>query len=300
MGNKIIFIFLDGIGLGLCFEYNPFTKASMTTLGNFFNTPLIKNKQIAGNGFLLKGLDACLGVRGIPQSATGQTALLTGINAAQKIGFHLPAYPNDSLVSIIKKHNIYKKALALNKKPIFANAYSDLYFQLVKLKKRRHSVTTHCVMAANLPFLTLEDLCANRAVFWDITRHTLKRKYNIANIPPVTAFTAGKHLAFMAKKYDLVVFESFLPDLAGHSQNQEKAIKILETIDKFIDGVLAKKDKNVTVVISSDHGNIEDLSTNQHTTNPVPLIVIGEEAEVFFSARSILHVSRCILKALAN
>lgn len=300
MSNKIIFIFLDGMGLDLYSEYNPLTKACMITLRDIFNSPLIKDKQIAGSGFLLKSLDACLGIRGIPQSATGQTALLTGINAAQKLGYHLPAFPNDSLVSIIKKHNIYKKVLALHKNPIFANAYSDLYFRLAKLKKRRHSVTTHCVMAANLPFLTLEDLLSDKAVFWDITRYTLKQKYNINNIPPITAQEAGKHLAYMAREYDLVVFESFLPDLVGHSQNQKKAIKILETIDSFIGGVLAKMDNNVTVVISSDHGNIEDLSTNLHTTNPVPLIVIGDKAEAFLSAQSILDVSQCILEILAN
>ena len=57
--------------------------------------------------------------------------------------------------------------------------------------------------------------------------------------------------------------------------------------DKFLSGVLVNKPPNVNILISSDHGNLEDLSTGGHTRNPVPLIVIGDLAHDFLSVNSI-------------
>ena len=45
-------------------------------------------------GGLVKPVDPKLGVKGIPQSATGQTSLLTGVNAQGVLGYHKSGYPN--------------------------------------------------------------------------------------------------------------------------------------------------------------------------------------------------------------
>ena len=116
MKNKIIFIFLDGFGLGDNSEANPLANASMPFLKNILDGRMINKNLINKNTLLLKGIDACLGVKGIPQSATGQTALFTGENAAKKLGFHLPAFPNRELREVINNSNYIRPFLGYSKR----------------------------------------------------------------------------------------------------------------------------------------------------------------------------------------
>ena len=93
MGNrsKLVFLFLDGFGMGGATVLNPiFSHAVFAEIAGL---PLLDGVDIRSDGLVVKGIDACLGVGGIPQSATGQTALFTGLNAAQFLGYHLPAFP---------------------------------------------------------------------------------------------------------------------------------------------------------------------------------------------------------------
>ena len=81
----------------------------------------------------------------------------------------------------------------------------------------------------------------------------------------------------VAGKYDFSMFEFWLSDYAGHSQNMEQACTLLETFDQVIEGLLSNWDFNSGIIlITSDHGNLEDLSTRRHTRNPVPALIIGE------------------------
>jgi len=36
-------------------------------------------------------------------------------------------------------------------------------------------------------------------------------------------------------------------------------------------------DRQGLILLTSDHGNLEDLSTRRHTSNPVPALLIGNE-----------------------
>jgi bisphosphoglycerate-independent phosphoglycerate mutase (AlkP superfamily) len=56
----------------------------------------------------------------------------------------------------------------------------------------------------------------------------------------------------------------------------ENACQLLITLDQVLDGLVANWDNSAGVIlITSDHGNMEDLSTRRHTTNPVPVLLIG-------------------------
>ena len=81
--TKVLFIFMDGIGLGADDpETNPLARAEMpylqALLGGRKLTASVapyESEQVS-----LQALDAGLGVDGLPQSATGQAVLLTGVN----------------------------------------------------------------------------------------------------------------------------------------------------------------------------------------------------------------------------
>jgi 2,3-bisphosphoglycerate-independent phosphoglycerate mutase len=284
--NKLLFIFLDGVGLGRNGNSNPFLSASMPTLENLIGGKLVNTTNVLEQNVLVKGIDACLGVEGIPQSATGQTSLFTGFNAQALLGYHLMAYPNDELNALISKRSIFKYAKEKDIECIFANSYSDGFFNSFNLNSTSYSVTTRCVLAGQLRFNTLNDLINHKAVHWDITNRTLQdMQHN--NVPLRSPNKAGQNLTNLTQNYDLVLYECFLPDLIGHRKDMNSAISFLEMFDSFLHGVLMNKPPNVHVLISSDHGNIEDLSTGGHTKNPVPLIFIGDLAPDFSTVTAI-------------
>ncbi len=91
--------------------------------------------------------------------------------------------------------------------------------------------------------------------------------------------------AIESKKYDSIILNYANPDMVGHTGNLEAAIKAIETIDECLGRVLDAISKvEGIVLITADHGNSEqmiDYKTGEphtaHTTNPVPLILVGME-----------------------
>jgi len=146
------------------------------------------------------------------------------------------------------------------KQAVFANSYSLKYFQLVEEGKRRHSVTTLCVLSAGIPFKGMDDLLAGQAVHWDITREFLNEQYKLS-LPIITPKEAGRHLVSLLDENDLVVSESFILDYIGHKVNMQQSIYFLELIDRFLGSIWENRPDNTTLVVTSDHGNIENLAT---------------------------------------
>lgn len=295
---QLIFVFLDGVGLGEPSENNPLSSAPMPALHSLISGPLVAGREIDEPRLLLKPIDATLGLAGIPQSATGQMALFTGVNGAVLINKHLSAWPTEPLIGIIERDNILRWAAENGHQPAFANAYSPAYFERVRKSRRRHSVTTLCTLSAGLPLRDVADLLRGQAVYWDITHHALRERFKI-DVPLRDPGEAGRNLARLSAEHELVVFESFLTDVAGHRRGEVNAASVLETVDRFLAGVLEDIDPNVTLLVTSDHGNIEDLSTKEHTRNPVPLLAIGLHAEMFRNVVSITGVAGQIKQILA-
>ena len=75
---------------------------------------------------------------------------------------------------------------------------------------------------------------------------------------------------------DFTLFEHYLADEAGHAQDLALAQKALSTFDAFARAVIEHRPADCQVLICSDHGNVEDLSTRGHTRNPVAVLSFGE------------------------
>src|SRR5258707_2586569 len=94
---RVLFIFLDGVGLGVDDpEINPFARLEMPFLQSLLGGRklLAASAPYVGKRATLLALDAGMGVKGLPQSATGQAVLLTGINIPAEIGEHYGPKPN--------------------------------------------------------------------------------------------------------------------------------------------------------------------------------------------------------------
>ena len=276
---KILFIFVDGFGLG----------SDDPTINPLCDDRFPNLKTLLSNAI---PLDACLGVKGLPQSATGQAALLTGVNAAQRMERHIEGFPPASLKKLIEQENLFAKLQKLEKRCTFANSYwiDDPH----RIPLRRQSVTTVMTLSALGGVRHKEELLSGKAVNHDITRWTMHtRGYDGELIEPEEA---ADHLLAVAEENEFTLFEYFLTDRAGHSKNPELVFQCLETLERFIPKAATfSAQPNHLFLLCSDHGNIEDLSTKTHTKNPVPLIALGAGAERFHKLKSIVEVTPAII-----
>ena len=212
--------------------------------------------------------DPCLGVPGRPQSASGQTTILTGVNAPAQIGYHKQGFPNQALRDIIQTHSIFRQLRDAGVEPItFANAYGRQFFIE---RPRWVSATTAAVEAAGLSFRTIEDVKAGAAVFMDFTNRILIERG--ADVSVRTEEEAAEVLARIVAENRFTLYEYFITDKVGHEQDMTRAKEVLTSLARFIRELLARLDlSRTTVILTSDHGNLEDVTTG-HTRNPVPLV----------------------------
>ena len=298
---QFLLIFLDGFGLGEIGEDNPLSKPeSMPFLTGFLGQLLIKGaslneKVVLRKDILLKGIDATLGVVGLPQSATGQATIYTGQNAPAFLGRHQSGFANGSLRQLIDEYGLFKRAVALGRTATLANAYSPDYFYAIANRKCRYSVCTLLNMTACLPFRMQYEYDREEALYWDITGDIASGNRCHRAISPQEA---GKRLARLSGQYGVTLFESYLSDFAGHAQDRGQAIACLQRIDAFLESAIAHLPSNVTLVVTSDHGNIEDLSTKRHTLNKVPLIIVGPCASTFIKVENLANITPQILMLL--
>ncbi|MFP4522008.1 MAG: alkaline phosphatase family protein [Fibrobacterota bacterium] len=282
--KKIIFFFLDGFGLAPAGHDNYFSGIAGLQSG----LPVLGYSNFFGRSGITAA-DACLGVPGFPQSATGQTSLFTGINSQKELGCHKHGFPGKTLGDIIDSGNILIDSKSSGYKPCFANAFSEKYFEDVYKGRRKHSVTTRCAISAGLDFMTEEDLVLGNSVYWDITgKGYPSEKENF--IDPEEA--AGR-LIRLLERFDLVLFESILTDRAGHLANRDYAEETARILSAFIKKLMREADlRDYTFLLTSDHGNAEDISTKGHTMNSVPVISAGKGCELFMNIKDITEVRK--------
>ncbi len=282
-GSHFLFLFLDGVGIGdQNPEINPFFSTPLDNFRNIFGGIPSKERQAVQNGSaFIEPSDALLGIDGFPQSGTGQTALFTGVNAAQLIGMHFGPYPHSQLRSVLEEKNIFKALKELGADVYFANAFPRQFFEYIESGHRKLSATTMSCMMSGVPLCNADSLCQGLGLSADITAERWPTELGYSDVTPVSASEAGRRLRRIADSHDFTMFEYFLTDKAGHDKDKKMAESVLKNFDGLLGGVVDGGLDNLTVLMSSDHGNVEDLSIKTHTLNPSLTAVAGEHAEFF-------------------
>jgi hypothetical protein len=280
---KVLFLFIDGLGLKPPATDNPVNSEVCPALCR-----LIANHS--------KPIDACLGVEGVPQSATGQATMFTGVNCSQEMGKHCEGFPGLELRKIVEEDNIFIELKRRGKRVRFADAY--LIDDVSELADRRFkSVTT--VMALTVPesISLTEDLAEDRALMQDLTRETIQDKY--PDIPVIQPQRAAEHLFAIARENDFTLYEFFQTDVSGHSLDYTRACEVLRLYDRFLSSLVRFTEAaGITLVITADHGNIESMSQRGHTLNKVPFIAFGPyENFIRDKVSSLVDVTPAILEA---
>jgi len=280
---KVLFLFIDGVGLADPAADNPVNAEVCPTLCRLFAEHA-------------KPIDACLGVAGAPQSATGQATMFTGVNCSQVMGKHCEGFPGVELRKVIEENNLFLQLKKRGRRVKFADAY--LVDSAEELSGRRFkSVTT--VMALTVPetVSTADDLLADRAVMQDLTCETIQDRY--PDIPVIPPQRAAEHLFAIARDHDFTLFEFFQTDVSGHSMDYARACEVLRLYDRFLTALIRRTETaGITVVMTSDHGNIESIGERSHTSNPVPFVAYGPK-EQFLRERvaSLQDVTPALLAA---
>jgi 2,3-bisphosphoglycerate-independent phosphoglycerate mutase len=291
--RRTLLIFVDGLGIGTRGAHNPLDQPGEAAAPLAIFTD--EEPQLPHDG-LLAPTDACLGVEGRPQSASGQTTILTGVNAPARLGYHKQGFPNEAMREIIREHSIFLQLRRAGIEPnTFANAYTPRFFET---RPRWVSATTVAVEAAGMAFRRLEDLQRGAAVYQDFTNELLIEAG--FDVRPRTPAAAAETLAALVAAHRFTLYEYFITDRVGHAQDAEAALRVISNLAAFVRAVLERVDlSETTVVLTSDHGNLEDLSIRNHTRNLVPTLAWGaRRAGVQRRVRTLADITPAIIETL--
>lgn len=289
----MLFLFVDGFGLGADEpELNPVAAARTPTLGGLLGGQLTSERgPLTEGGFVYRPLDATLGVEGLPQSATGQTTLLTGRNGAAAMGRHYGPWPGPTLRPLLEEGTLFHDAKE-GGGATFANAYPDDFFRLLGTRRFRPNAPLVAASSAGVELRGMERYRRGEAVAADLSGARFARA---AGVEPQSPEAAAGVLLELAETSRFTFFDLWLTDTLGHARDRDGAVALVERLDRLLGALLeGGAGERFTLLLTSDHGNLEDLSTRGHTLNEVPLLVIGEGAREFREAGSLLDVAPAV------
>jgi hypothetical protein len=300
--KHILLLFLDGLGIGAPTESNPFAQTDWPGFRRLAENQPWHDPFSAHDGprHVVRTLDATLGVEGLPQSGTGQGTLFTGVNCADVVGRHFGPFPHSTTHAVLDEQNVFQQLRGLPGTPqpvAFANAFPPPFFNA---SRRRATVTTHCCLAADVPLRDQSGLEAGHAVSADLTNTYWRTQLGL-DVPKRTVDDAATVLASVAQDHAFTLFEYFLTDKVGHRRVETPPAELLRELDRFLRVLVDQLDPATdTLVLTSDHGNLEDTSHTQHTRNPVPLLVHGWAAPFFADATDLTDMTPAVVKALRS
>jgi hypothetical protein len=307
---QVVLLFIDGVGVGRRDpETNPLARADYL-LSRFDDG---SGASLPPGGSFAE-VDATFGVPGRPQSASNQTAFLTGLPAPRLIGRHVLGYPDAPLRELLLEHSVVRRIVSAGRPATFANAYPAGYLDALGLRRRpsaemdvvippkalrriRPSATTLAMAAADIPLRTLDDARRGEGLTHDVDGARGRSRGFL--IPERSPEEAAEILWSLGSDDGFLLFEHYLADEAGHAQDAAAAEAALSTFDRFARCVLARRPAKAHVLVCSDHGNVEDLSTRSHTLNKVPVLYFGPTPEdVVPHLHTVADVGQAVLKLM--
>jgi 2,3-bisphosphoglycerate-independent phosphoglycerate mutase len=118
--------------------------------------------------------------------------------------------------------------------------------------------------------------------------------------------TAKAVEAIRSGKYDLIVLNYANPDMVGHTGSLPAAIKAVETVDTGLGQIADAVEKSGgALLVTADHGNCELMRDPEtggphtaHTTNPVPLVILGARNRALLSDGRLADIAPTLLELM--
>jgi bisphosphoglycerate-independent phosphoglycerate mutase (AlkP superfamily) len=283
--RHILLIFLDGVGLGDDDPAkNPFSVAETPTL----NALAGGHRWVRSTGMQVSDraifipTDPRMGIPGRPQSASGQATILTGRNIPQLIGEHYGPRPNLAIRELLAQDNFFKQVVAHGLTAALIEAYPPPFHHSINSGKRLRSSYQQALHEAGLPLFGEEMIYSGDALAVDWTGEGWRLHLGYTDTPIYTPPDAGRRMVEISRRYDFAFFSHWMSDTVGHRGTVQDGARLLEIFDGVMQGALETwQDDEGLIIITSDHGNLEDLSHGKHTENDVATVVIGAGKESF-------------------
>ncbi|MBW4436085.1 MAG: hypothetical protein KME04_03055 [Pleurocapsa minor GSE-CHR-MK-17-07R] len=287
MDKHVLLIFLDGVGLAPDDPAsNPFSTAETPTLNALANG----HRWLSETGIqhsdraTFVPTDPRLGMPGRPQSASGQATILTGLNIPQTIGEHYGPRPNLAIRSILAEDNLFKRVVARGGTAVMLEAYPPPFHDAVNSGKRLLSSYQQAYAEAGYKLFGESDIFSGDALSVDWTGEAWRAHLGYEKSPVYTPIEAGRKMVELSRRATFAFFSHWWSDTVGHRGTLSEGKALLELFDGVMAGALeAWDDDEGLMIITSDHGNLEDLSHGKHTENDVATVVIGRDARAFAS-----------------
>ncbi len=278
---------------------NPFVQGAsrLPTLTGLMggDVPTLDEPRTAGPGGQAFPLAATLDVEGMPQSGTGQVALLTGASAAEILGRHFGPWTPVRLRSLVEERSVLRRAADAGRAVAFANAYPRGWPG--PNGGRRIAGPPLAARGAGALDRHEEALGQGRAVASEIVNDGWRRHLGHDSLPDVTPREAGTNLARISNGADLTLFAHYATDTAGHAQDMDRAIGALTRVDEFLAGVVSAMTDDTLLLVASDHGNLEDVRGG-HTRNPALGMAAGPGGDRAAALTDLREVTPFILELL--
>lgn len=261
--NGLVWLALDGVG-----------HPEDAPPGSVWETELPTLRPLVEAG---RALDARLGVPGLPQSGTGQACWLTGLDAVRVMGEHFGPHPGPTLQRLLRKEGLPGRLVQAGARVALANHYPPAYFAAQTTERGTRRPRMGCFpfsfLAAGLPLNppAVPPVPATLGLGYAEPWPAQTSAGEIARL--------GEALAGAAREHDLIVCDLWFGDQLGHRGRTPVPPDVLragqaylERVDALLTGLL---DAGASVVLSSDHGNLEDLRVKGHTLARVPFAGVG-------------------------
>lgn len=292
----LLFVFVDGIGLGDPAAYNPLYRNNYRSLERITNgQDFTRNAEsLKTDDHVFTAVDACLEVEGLPQSGTGQASLFSGENASAIAGRHFGPYPYSKTRYLLEEQSMFHRAQDKGASCHFLNAYPGIFFKKAA-ERSRWTCTTLMTKSAGIALNSTADIKKKSALTADITQELWQKNLDL-NVCTISPNEAAARALNAMQKHDFLLYEYFLTDKAGHKQDAPFTKNIMQRLDLFLNGLITGLADGNSLLLCSDHGNLENLDQKTHTRNNVPLYVKGPAAPFFHNTRSITDVTPAIIR----
>jgi len=140
--------------------------------------------------------------------------------------------------------------------------------------KKRISVTSSMMISNRVTPLDTQDILGKKSIYQDFSNKSLLR-YGLG-LPVFSPAEAAQILYNSSRKSDMVLYEFFQSDIFGHRKGRADQINLISELDLLLSTLTSLMDgRKDTLLVTSDHGNLEDGESRSHSLNPVPLITWG-------------------------
>ncbi len=145
------------------------------------------------------------------------------------------------------------------------------------------SVTSCMLLAGGQHPFGEADIRSGRSLYQDYSNRQLIAQG--LQLPEYSPLQAAEIIAAAADDCEFLLYEYFQTDIYAHRRSFNDCLDLIRDLDALIASLISRLDRRLdTLILTSDHGNLEDYHQRGHSRNPVPFLAWGRYGE-FLRAR---------------